>query len=468
MLTISPRDNVAVELTDTPDVPAGHKRALADLPAGARVIKYGFPIGRAAKFIPRGTHVHMHNLESMLEGVGEYAYHPDIPAVTPRTPAMFDGYRLPDGRCGTRSEIWILPMVGCVNAVCRTLAAHGQSLVHDGLEGVYTFEHPYGCSQLGGDLLSTRRILAGLAQNPNAAGVLIVALGCENNTLDAFWPLLPEDLNIRFLVTQDVTDEIEEGLRLLRELAEPVYGRRRESCPVSALTVGLKCGGSDGFSGITANPLLGRFTDTLVAMGGGAMLTEVSEMFGAEETILSRCVSEKVYGDAVHMLTAYREYLIAAGEPIYDNPSPGNHAGGITTLEEKSLGCTTKAGCVPIVEVVPYGECMRERGLALLESPSNDIVACTALAAAGAQLILFTTGRGTPMGSPVPVVKVASNTRLALAKPGWIDFDAGSGTEQAADGAFLSYVLRAASGERVSAERRGNREFAIWKRGVTM
>ncbi|MDY5014853.1 MAG: altronate dehydratase family protein [Eubacteriales bacterium] len=464
MLTISPADNVAVELTGTPDVPAGHKRALTDIPAGAPVVKYGFPIGRASRFIPRGAHVHTHNLVSAPEGTGNYRYEPDIPAVIPRPPAFFDGYRTPDGRAAVRSEIWILPMVGCVNAVCRSLAARAQSLVRGGLEGVYAFEHPYGCSQLGGDLDATRRILAGLARNPNAAGVLIVALGCENNTLDAFRPLLPEGLPVRFLVAQDEPDEEAVGLRLLAELAEPLYTRRREPCPVSALTVGLKCGGSDGFSGITANPLLGRFCDRLVSMGGGALLTEVSEMFGAEDILLSRCVSEAVCNDAVYMLTAFREYLIAAGEPIYENPSPGNRAGGITTLEEKSLGCTTKAGHAPVSEVVFYGNAMRGRGLALLESPANDIVSCTALAAAGAQLILFTTGRGAPMGSPVPVVKVSSNASLSARKPLWIDVDAESVTDEA----FFEAVLRTASGARTCAERRGSRECAIWKRGVTM
>lgn len=472
MLTIHPSDNVAVETQNTPDVPAGHKRALRDIQKGEAVIKYGYPIGRASAMIPAGAHVHTHNLVSALSGTGDYVYKPKTISEpqTSLAPDSFLGYRTPMG-AGTRSELWILPMVGCVNALCRMLAVRGQELLGDGVEGVYAFEHPFGCSQLGGDLDSTRRLLAGLAHNANAAGILIVALGCENNTLDDFRPLVQDVPHIRFLTAQDAENEEEDGLSLLAELAEEVRGRRRELIPVSELCIGLKCGGSDGFSGLTADPLLGRFTDRLVGMGGSAMLTEVSEMFGAEPLLLNRCVSRSVFEDAAVMLTEFREMLIASGEAVYDNPSPGNHDGGITTLEEKSLGCTTKAGSSPVSAVVRYGNQMKTKGLALLESPSNDIVATTALAAAGAVAVLFTTGRGTPLGGPVPVVKVGTNAKIAAHKRRWIDFDASGVLEVGLDGmedAFRHCVLDICSGRRTRSEENQAHDIAIWRRGPTM
>ena len=450
-MIIHPDDNVEIRAD-------GHKYALRPVGRGENVIKYGMPIGSATAAIAPGEHVHTHNCRTNLAGVLEYEWRPAFTLPEIHCDRTFMGFRRPDGQVGVRSDLWVIPTVACVNKLARRLA--------DAVGGV-ALEHPYGCSQLGDDHETTANVLAALAHHPNAGGVLIVALGCENNTLESFRKRLGDvsALNIDFLSAQEAGDEYREGLERLRKLAANRVTERTE-IPVSELKVGLKCGGSDGFSGLTANPLCGRFSDWLVGQGGTTVLTEVPEMFGAETLLFNRCVSREVFDRAVAMVNDFKRYFEAHGQVIYENPSPGNKAGGITTLEDKSLGCVQKGGSSPVTDVLAYGERLKTPGLNLLSGPGNDPVAATALAAAGCQLILFTTGRGTPYGSVVPTVKIASNTALARAKPGWIDYDA---MAQSETGTFVEYLLKVASGAvQTRNEENGFREIAIFKDGVTL
>lgn len=503
LLQIRPEDNVAVALkplkqgTDAvlpsqtvpvaEDIPAGHKIALRPIAAGEKVIKYGAPIGVATQPIGSGSWVHTHNLKTQLEANLNYNYEP-VPFSPPAAgkERSFLGFRRKDGQVGIRNELWIIPTVGCVNRACEKLAALAREkfkpeIDAGRIDGVYAFPHPYGCSQLGDDLASTQKILAGLVRHPNAGGVLVVALGCENNQLTEFKrfcydqesPAAFDQDRLRFLIMQEVEDEIEAGLALLAELKDYASSDEREAVPVSALKVGLKCGGSDGFSGITANPLAGRVTDILLAAGGTAVLTEVPEMFGAETRLMSRARDQRVYARIVELINGFKAYFLRNGQEIYENPSPGNRDGGITTLEEKSLGCIEKGGTGMIVDVLDYGDRLRLPGLNLLAGPGNDLVSTTALAAAGVQLILFTTGRGTPLGAPVPTVKIATNSALARKKRHWIDFDAGrllAGEDLDALAQELFVVLlQLAGGERKSRnEENEDRAIAIFKNGVTL
>ena len=452
-MILHPLDNVEVRED-------GHKYALRDIPAGGEVVKYGMPIGHATQNIPRGGHVHVHNLASNLGPELEYAYEPAgkwLPGAGSAEAPRFLAYRRKDGRMGIRNDLWVVPTVGCVDALCERLAA---------AVGGVALTHPFGCSQLGADHEATANLLAALCRHPNAGGVLVVALGCENNTLESFRERRGDvaGLNIRFLRAQDPGNEFARGLALLEELAaERVDGRTEASA--AELVVGLKCGGSDGFSGLTANPLVGRFSDWLVARGGSAVLTEVPEMFGAETLLLKRCRDREVFDRCVAMVNGFKAYYARHGQPCGENPSPGNRAGGITTLEDKSLGCVQKGGTSPVVEVLEYGERVRERGLTLLAAPGNDLVSATALAAAGCHLVLFTTGRGTPFGTVVPTVKIATNGALAAAKPHWIDWNAMADPDVEA---FARKVLAVAGGEPAANERQGCRGIAIWKDGVVL
>ena len=486
-IRIDDRDNVAVALlplaggssvlgvTLAEDIPAGHKFALHAIRSGSAVIKYGHPIGAAARNIAAGEWVHTHNMRTALTGEASYVYAPAGRVLPPESPLSFAGYRRADGRVGIRNELWILPLVGCVNDVCKCLEQQCAALFKAyGLDGVYHFPHPYGCSQLGGDLCSTRRILADLCRHPNAGGVLVVGLGCENNTLSAFLEELGpgyED-KLRFLLCQSVGDEIAEGKKLLEELTVCASGFSRQTVSVAELTVGLKCGGSDGLSGITANPAVGRFSDRLIAMGGSTILTEVPEMFGAETILLNRCADETLFRKAADMVNGFKAYFLSHGQPVGENPSPGNKDGGITTLEDKSLGCIQKGGQATVRGILSYGERVQRRGLHMLCAPGNDLVSSTALAAAGAQLILFTTGRGTPFSAPVPTLKISSNTDLFRRKPNWIDMDAGSvAAGESLDNAgdrLLRLVVSTASGQLTCSERNAQRGIAIWKDGVTL
>ena len=490
VIKIHPDDNVAVALADiqtgetvavdgasvvaAEDVARGHKIALTAIAAGAPIVKYGNPIGVAKCDIAAGAWVHVHNVRTGLSETADYVYDHKtfpLPAVAPRT---FLGFRRADGRAAVRNELWIIPTVGCVNNIAAALVRENQHLVGGSIDGLYTFPHPFGCSQMGGDHAQTRKLLAALVRHPNAGGVLVLSLGCENLTQEQFKAELGEwdDKRVKFLVCQQVEDELEAGSALLGELADYARQFRREPIPASELVVGLKCGGSDGLSGITANPTVGRFSDRLVALGGSTVLTEVPEMFGAENILFSRCESRDVFDRAVGMVNGFKDYYVSHGQVVYENPSPGNKAGGITTLEDKSCGCVQKGGSAQITDVLGYGDAVQRKGLSLLSAPGNDLVASTALTAAGAHIILFTTGRGTPFGAPAPTVKISTNTALYEKKGNWIDFNAGNVAEgeslDAAGDRLLDYVLLVASGERTRAEQHGAREISIFKDGVVL
>lgn len=454
--------------SDTVEVRAdGQKYALYDISVGERVIKYGFPIGIATAAIQKGEQVGLHNLKTALSGLGDWRYEP-APAVDfPTLEGTFMGYARADGRVGIRNELWIIPTVGCINHVVRQLAE---------MSGGRGLTHPYGCSQLGGDLLTTQKILCGLIRHPNAGGVLVLGLGCENNGLGELKKILGEDYDherVRFLNLQDCENEIEEGMRLIGELKVAMARDVRTPCPLSALRIAVKCGGSDGYSGITANPLVGRVSERFFSAGATVLMSEIPEVFGAEQLLLSRAVSREVFDRAAGMIRAFRQYFIDHGESIAENPSPGNVAGGITTLEEKSLGCVQKAGCVPLCGALDFGEQPNEgKGLYLVNGPGNDLVAITNLAASGAHIILFTTGRGTPLCAPVPTLKIATNSALYRKKPHWMDFDTGAlmdGTamDDLTDGLF-ALCLATAEGQPSVGERAGSCDIAIFKDGVTL
>jgi len=457
------------------EIPAGHKFAVTSMKAGDPIIKYAFPIGHASQAIPVGCHVHTHNVRSNLGELLSYEYTPSFFECPTRAPGTFMGYKRPDGKVGIRNEVWIVPTVGCVNTVVREMERRAASFVTPRIDGVFAYNHPYGCSQLGDDQSRTLKYLCGLIRHPNAAAVLVVGLGCENANIDELKKVLGEydPRRVRFLVCQDEKDEIDAGVQILRELCAYADTFTRTPCPTSELVIGLKCGGSDGYSGITANPLLGAFSDRLIGEGGSALLTEVPEMFGAETLLMSRCRSRKQFDDTVAMINGFKQYFMRYGEKVNENPSPGNKAGGITTLEDKSLGCVQKGGTAPVEDVLGYGDPVRTHGLSLVYAPGNDLVASGALAAAGAQMILFTTGRGTPFGAPVPTVKISSNSALAEKKKRWIDFDAGRllhGESMASvSDAFYQYVLSVASGEiHTGSESLDKHELAIFKDGVTL
>ena len=506
-IKINPSDNVAVALQDlskgtrvegvtlSMDIPRGHKIVLRDLRAGEHVIKYGYPIGHVTRDAAAGTMVDHTCIKTNLEGLLEYKYEPSF--IRPETDKTFSGifqpekvlvrggqktvtfkgFRRADGQVGIRNQIWVIPTVGCVNGICQQIVDRFKAEVagkEGSVDAIVAFPHNYGCSQLGYDHENTRTVLADMVHHPNAGGVLVVSLGCENNQLDAFRELVGpvDETRVRMFKTQEVKDEVEYGLQQLREIFAVCSKDEREDVPVSELRVGLKCGGSDGLSGITANPLLGVFSDWIVAQGGTTILTEVPEMFGAETILMNRCQDEATFDKTVHLINDFKEYFMKQGMPVYENPSPGNKAGGISTLEEKSLGCTQKCGQSLVRGVLKYGERLSVKGLNLLSAPGNDLVASTALAASGCQIVLFTTGRGTPFGSFVPTMKISTNTPLATNKPGWIDFNAGVlAQDESMDSVaarFIGFVLAAASGEPVNNEKNGYREIAIFKQGVTL
>ena len=485
-IRINQKDNVGVALealkkgeeclgvTLAEDIPAGHKFALTEIPQGADIIKYAFPIGHATSPIGPGMWVHTHNVKTNLSGVLEYAYHPKPCALPRDREASFMGYRREDGQVGIRNEVWIVNTVGCVNGTAKRLEQLAQNAYGDRVDGIHCFVHPYGCSQLGADHENTQKLLAAMVAHPNAGAVLVLSLGCENNNLNVFKPLLgnynPD--RVKFLVTQEAEDEIEAGMKLLDELTRYASGFKREKISAEELVIGLKCGGSDGLSGITANPLLGSVSDLIARCGGTSLLTEVPEMFGAETILMDRCRDEATFEKAVGLINGFKDYFIRHGQEVYENPSPGNKAGGITTLEDKSLGCTQKGGTGEVQDVLQYCEHVHRKGLNLVYGPGNDLCAITALMAAGAHLVLFTTGRGTPVGAPIPTVKVATNTPLSEKKKNWIDFNAGilvqGSTMEETTEAFFRKILAVASGEKTRSEENGYREIAIFKDGVTL
>lgn len=467
-------DDTSLQLLEP--VPRGHKFAMRTIAAGAPVLKYGQVIGRATAEIQRGAHVHSHNLATLLAGVDEYRYSPRSQDAVPVRggTASFMGYRRADGRVGTRNEIWILCTVGCVGRTAERIARLASAQSAGRVDGVYAFPHQFGCSQLGGDLDRTRKLIAALACHPNAGGVLVLGLGCESNQLDALLREVPESRRerLRAFAAQATTDEVDAGLRVVEELIEIAARDKREPCTISSLTLGLKCGGSDGLSGITANPLLGRIADRVTGAGGAAILTEIPEVFGAERMLLERAADEAVFNGIVDVVNDFKRYFLDNDQPVHENPSPGNIAGGITTLEEKSLGAVQKGGHATVTQVLRYGERISRAGLAVLEAPGNDGISSTALVAAGATIVLFTTGRGTPLGFPAPTLKISSNSALAANKPHWIDFDAGriltgSDSQRLTD-EFLQLILDVASGRPAKNELNEEREIAIWKDGVTL
>lgn len=462
------------QITALEEIPAGHKMAICDIPAGEEVIKYGYRIGNAKEDIRAGAWVHTHNLKTALGDLLEYQYEP-VEVEEKRTEDVtFMGFKRPDGKVGVRNEIWIVPTVGCVNNVATAIARQANRFVKGTVEEVIAFPHPYGCSQMGDDQEHTRQILADLINHPNAGGVLVLGLGCENSNIDVLKNYIGDydENRVRFLVAQECEDEIAEAVEVVKELIEYASGFRREPVSVSRLVIGMKCGGSDGLSGITANPLVGRFSDTLISKGGTTILTEVPEMFGAETILMNRCADRELFDKTVELINDFKNYFKSHNQTIYENPSPGNKKGGISTLEDKSLGCTQKSGSAKVKGVLRYGETVKTAGLNLLSAPGNDLVAATALAAAGAQIVLFTTGRGTPFASPVPTVKIATNSTLAGRKKNWIDFNAGvlvedrSMEEETAK--LFAYVVEVASGRKVCSEEAGFHDMAIFKQGVTL
>lgn len=455
IVKINESDNVGVVLS------TGHKTALCNIRKGEEIIKYGYPIGIASCDIAEGEHVHTHNMKTGLADVLEYSYEPDFEFPENIEPFEINAYIRENGEIGIRNDIWILPTVGCVNGIAKRIAEK---------TGAIAFSHPYGCSQLGGDMETTQLILRGLIKHPNAGGVLVLGLGCENNNIDSMKKVLGayNEKRIVFLSVQECTDEITEGISLVEQLKAIATTDKRKPVPASKLRVGLKCGGSDGYSGITANPVVGLVTDRLCAMGGSAILTEVPEMFGAEKVLFKRCVNQTVFEKSVRLINNFKTYFRRHGEPISENPSPGNKDGGITTLEDKSLGCVQKGGKSPITDVLHYGDVVCKPGLSLLNGPGNDIVSITNLSAAGCHLILFTTGRGTPLGAAVPTVKIASNEKIATNKPHWIDYCAwGDDKEKTATG-LLELIRQVADGKLTANEKNDMREIAIFKDGVTL
>ena len=489
-LQIHPKDNVAVALaplsagtsvelegktlTLAEDIPQGHKFALVHIAKGEQIIKYGYPIGLAKEDIQPGCWVHIHNIRTGLGDLLTYTYDRQAVELEPTEERFFQGFRRKDGKAAVRNELWIIPTVGCVNNIATAIERKAQYLVSGSVEAVAAFPHPYGCSQMGDDQEHTRQILADLINHPNAGGVLVLGLGCENSNIDVLKEYIGEydPDRVKFLVCQESEDEISDALKLLEQLAAYAGEFHREPISCSELIIGMKCGGSDGLSGITANPTVGAFSDLLISKGGTTILTEVPEMFGAETQLMNRCENEALFDQTVSLINDFKEYFKSHGQTIYENPSPGNKKGGISTLEDKSMGCTQKSGTAPVRGVLAYGERVKEKGLNLLSAPGNDLVASTALAAAGAHIVLFTTGRGTPFASPVPTVKVSTNNRLYEKKQNWIDFNCGTLVEgdtlTGLRDRFFDYVISVASGEQVKSEKAGFHDMAIFKQGVTL
>lgn len=489
-MKIHANDNVAVALapllkgttitigsqiiTLSEDIPQGHKFSLEEIGIDKPVIKYGSQIGLAKDTIPTGTWVHTHNIRTGLGELLSYHYDRKVTPLQTTEPRYFNGYRRANGKVGVRNEIWIIPTVGCVNNVATAIERKAQLYKKGTVEAIAAFPHPYGCSQMGDDQEHTRQILADLINHPNAGGVLVLGLGCENSNIDELKKYIGEydEKRVRFLVAQESDDEIADALDIISDLADYVGNFQREPISCSELIIGMKCGGSDGLSGITANPTVGAFSDLLLSKGGTTILTEVPEMFGAETLLMNRCDTEELFNQTVDLINDFKNYFKSHNQTIYENPSPGNKKGGISTLEDKSLGCTQKSGSAPVKGVLSYGETVCEHGLNLLSAPGNDLVASTALAAAGAHIVLFTTGRGTPFASPVPTVKISTNSNLAAKKNNWIDFNCGTLVEDetlnALSQKLFDFVIDIASGKKSKSEEAGFHDMAIFKQGVTL
>ena len=489
-IKIHPADTVAVALSPlkkgteiqiddqivvlTEDIPQGHKFALTNITEGDSIIKYGNSIGVAKTDITKGSWIHTHNMKTGLGDLLTYTYNKETAPLAEKESRFFNGYRRNDGRAGVRNEVWIIPTVGCVNNVAQAIEKGSQAFVTENVEGVIAFTHPYGCSQMGDDQENTRKILSDLINHPNAGGVLVLGLGCENSNIDVLKNYIGDydPKRVRFLVAQESEDEIADALNILEDLSAYVGSFEREDIDCSELVIGMKCGGSDGLSGITANPVVGAFSDLLISKGGSTVLTEVPEMFGAETQLMNRCEDEVLFEKTVDLINNFKQYFQSHNQTIYENPSPGNKKGGISTLEDKSLGCTQKSGSAPVMDVLSYAEQVKTKGLNLLSAPGNDLVASTALAASGAHIVLFTTGRGTPFACPVPTMKISTNSSLNNRKQNWIDFNCGTLVEgdtlpELAEKLF-DEVIAVASGKEVKSEIAGFHDMAIFKQGVTL
>ncbi|MBA1434544.1 UxaA family hydrolase [Bombilactobacillus bombi] len=495
-IILNPRDSVGVALQDLSEdseikidsgitfrlkepIKRGHKFALKDMESNENVIKYGFPIGHTIEPVSQGSWVHTHNLKTNLSGELNYTYKPEkLDSHIAPDSRTFMGYKRPNGKVGIRNDLYIIPTVGCINPLLDIVVEQFKALYPDNgsFDNIIVLKHPYGCSQLGDDFEQTRKILVDAALQPNAGGVLIFGLGCENNQMEGMKSELEriggkiDPQRIKFLVSQAVDDELATALEMLKEINEAAANDVRTKQPLSELKIGLKCGGSDGLSGVTANPLLGRLSDFVTAQGGSTVLTEVPEMFGAETILMSRAKNEVTFKKIVSLINNFKEYFESFDQPIYENPSPGNKEGGITTLEDKSLGCTQKSGTSPVNDVLQYGEKIKTNGLSLLQAPGNDLVSSSAEASADCQMVLFTTGRGTPFATYVPTVKVSSNSYIANKKPRWIDFDAGQLMNTSMDvlsDQFIQYIIDVASGKKTNNEKYGIHGLAIFKIGVT-
>lgn len=456
------------------NISKGHKFALKDINKGEKIIKYGNSIGHAKNCIKKGEWVHVHNIKTNLDNICTYNYKNDFKKTISSIEEYFNGYIRADGKVGIRNEIWIIPTVGCVNNIATAIENKSQYLLNENIDCITAFTHPYGCSQMGEDQENTRKILSNLINHPNAVGVIVLGLGCENSNIEVLKKYIGDydEKRVKFLCCQDCEDEIKTALDFVKELVDYANTFKREPVNCKELVVGLKCGGSDGLSGITANPTAGVFSDILISKGGTTILTEVPEMFGAEQLLMDRCMNKDIFDKTVDLINNYKDYFIMHNQTIYENPSPGNKQGGISTLEDKSLGCTQKSGSCPIVDVLSYGQKVKKKGLNLLSAPGNDLVASTALACSGAHIVLFTTGRGTPFASPVPTIKISSNSQLAQLKSNWIDFDCGGVVNDISINTLgqklFDYVIKVASGELVKSEVAGYHDMAIFKQGVTL
>jgi altronate hydrolase len=494
VLILNPADDIAVALDDvatgeTPegldgparaDIAQGHKIARHAVPEGGIVRRYGQVIGRAKTAIEAGDHVHVHNL-AMAEDGREAEVGADVHPPVPLTDATFQGIVRKDGRVGTRNYIGVLTSVNCSATVARRIAdAFPDASLPKGVDGVVAFTHQGGCggSSLSTDVELLQRTLAGYARHPNFAAILIVGLGCEANQIPDWLRKseLETGTTLRAMTIQEAggtARAIEAGIEIVRELVDEAAKVERQTVSASHLTVGLQCGGSDGWSGVTANPALGAAVDLLVAHGGSAMLSETPEIWGAEHLLLRRATSQGVADKLNARLDWWRAYADKHGMELNNNPSPGNLKGGLTTILEKSLGAVAKSGSTPLTDVIGYAEPLKTQGLTFMDSPGYDPCSATGQIASGANLIVFTTGRGSVFGAkPAPSIKVASNAKLASWMDEDMDIDASpvlTGTPMAEVGAeIFERMLAVASGEPSKSEALGigDNEFVPWAVGA--
>jgi len=499
-LRLSPNDDVLIATRDIaagtalPDmpgaasasIPAGHKAAASDIAAGSPVRRYNQIIGFATRDIRAGEHVHLHNM-AMRDFERDHAFCADVKPQRPMSETLtFNGIVRSDGQVATRNYIGVISSVNCSATVCRQIADafRGDALRdYPNVDGVVSITHKSGCGMASQgeavDLL--RRVTAGYLRHPNFAAVLFIGLGCESNQVSALLGAenLAESDRLRAMTIQELggtRSTIERGIALVRELLPTANAVRREPVPVSHITVGLQCGGSDGYSGITANPALGAAMDLLVAHGGTAILSETPEIYGAEHLLTRRAVSREVGEKLVARIRWWEDYTQRLGGEMNNNPSPGNKAGGLTTILEKSLGAVAKAGSSNLADVVEYAQPVTAHGLVFMDTPGYDPVSATGQVAGGANLICFTTGRGSVYGcKPAPSLKLATNSLMYRRMSEDMDINCGTILEggmsvQQAGEQIFRRIIEVASGGRTMSEMHGfgEDEFAPWILGPTM